>query len=272
MLKSIKEHEEAQHGDSEKCPYTADDVAAVENTIARYQNEMEKWGAQSHEIAEAVANERQAAWEEPLALARLLDGPLRRGGLLPTEQASWLAERQSLGPLLRHIHMRINTRGYPFAAQFHESEWERGDGGNDGEQNEADIRAEGGTDETRNALNNFDICHWNRAVAEQEFKDIRMLLRDRDKDFRAEMRAAYQDVPSVASMDHYALREKARITRNVTEADAAYRAAVRRLRALGQSVDTYDSTHVSEPTSNAGSWTFEDIRGVVAHLTPRVHA
>ena len=74
-------------------------------------------------------------------------------------------------------------------------------------------------------------------------------------------------------MDHYAYKEKARITRNLREADLAYRAAVRKVRALGpgHSVDTYDSTHVSEPNSDPGSWTGDDIVNMARYVTPRVH-
>ena len=73
-----------------------------------------------------------------------------------------MAERQSLGPLLRKLYQRRNTEGYSFAPKFHEEEWAKGDAG--GKKDDEDGSGEEGSvdsDERARRLvyNAFDICH-----------------------------------------------------------------------------------------------------------------
>lgn len=71
-------------------------------------------------------------------------------------------------------------------------------------------------------------------------------------------------------MDHFNLKERARITRNLVQAEQAYRDIVRELRQRGQSVDTYDSTHMSVATSGTHEMTRDSLRQRILQLSPEI--
>lgn len=71
-------------------------------------------------------------------------------------------------------------------------------------------------------------------------------------------------------MNQFRLEEIARITRASRDADVAYRNSVRRLRALGESVHTCGSTHVSSVTSGGQSHTDEQLQYALEHAPMKV--
>lgn len=71
-------------------------------------------------------------------------------------------------------------------------------------------------------------------------------------------------------MDHFAFEEKARVTRNLTKADNAYRDVVRRLCALGQYVGTCDSTNISNLSTYESMWDVAEISRIKSFIGPSI--
>ena len=190
MLNIIKEHETGAQ--PRPCPYTMDDVAALEADMDHFRASMKAWIDEHAKIREEMQRELEEAWQHPIRLVKLLEQPLRDAGLLQDEKAWWLAERPTLGALIRHIYKRSNFEDFPDAKAAFERQTQADAGGDAG-----DVEADPAAEELESAYKDFDVCHWNRIVARQDFDDCRMLFRNRDKEYRAELREKYRAVPDM---------------------------------------------------------------------------
>lgn len=186
MLRIIDEFE--QQGRTAECAYSDRDIKKVEAELDRFEDSRHKWIDENIRLRDELQRERQIAWIEPIELARALDPAIQAAGIAPSEKESWLCERRTFGALLHHIYKRRNTAGHPFARAFNEREWAR-----DKNRNPAVPNA---NPELHDAHNEFDLCHWNRIVAQQDFDDREILLRDRWREFEAARRVANRVIPT----------------------------------------------------------------------------
>ena len=79
MLNIIKEHETGAQ--PRPCPYTMDDVAALEADMDHFRASMKPWIDEHAKIREEMQRELEEAWQHPIRLVKLLEQPLRDAGL-----------------------------------------------------------------------------------------------------------------------------------------------------------------------------------------------
>lgn len=155
------------------------------------------------------------------------------------------------------MYKRANRTEHEFVRDFLVRDWAKRDAG---VMSDEEISRASGS--VASAINAFDTSHWNRMIARDDFEHMDELVWNAEPRYdswewreREEAKLVFScviEIPSYRAdrfssenIPRESFHEKRRITRNLIEAESKHRQAVRRLRRLGQSVHTNDSTHLS---------------------------
>jgi hypothetical protein len=146
----------------------------IQHDIDKYYKVRENAIDNAKQSSREITQVRKSITKAHYELANRLCSILEPVGLVQLAKRQWGNDRSSLWPeILRWTH-RMATSQHPFVARYIEEEWQEND-----EAYRLGERKPYNDSEIRSAIDEYEVCHWNRRVAEQDFLYMRD-LRGRD--------------------------------------------------------------------------------------------
>ena len=101
-----------------------------------------------------------------------------------------MADRPHLGPHMRRMYRAVNCRHDQRGADFLEKKWNEHDAGtNEGQPtNEEKVKD--------SAMNNYEVAHWNRLVARDDFEHKEELAKEDEARYVSGLKSDFWDLPS----------------------------------------------------------------------------
>lgn len=133
------------------------------------------------DIDTEIMHERKHALLQLFETGNLLLDSFAESGLQPPEKQRTLAERRSYGVHTRHMYRSRNIKNFQFADELVRKEGvvKRSQVSDDSDSSLSDSLV--------SAINDFDICHFNRLIAIEDFARMGELAADRQRDRIASM-------------------------------------------------------------------------------------
>ena len=172
------------------CPYSWADVDKVSDDLHKEERIMDRWLENERDLREEVQAERGTTLSPQLDLTALLEQPVQAAGVIQDETDWWLSERPLLPALAHHTYCFRNAGGLPAHKKFLKDEQTKRGGA------ETDISSSA-QEELDTAWHDFDVTHWNRIVAQQNFDEMRQLLDERYKEWVTKLTQADKPVPTM---------------------------------------------------------------------------
>jgi hypothetical protein len=116
-------------------------------------------------------------------LSNMLCKVLEGSHLLLSPNEQWLADRRTLDHHFKHMYRRVNLRRFKFAEDFVVNDWATNDDQSEGESS-GELELD---NEMVSAVNGFELYHWNRMVARDDFNNRRGLGAERERAYLSAM-------------------------------------------------------------------------------------
>ena len=154
---------EKQDKEGQNSAYSWRDVEEVDEMIKEADQVLQAYEDEGQHIVVSAREERMDLVAQHLELAQVLREYSRPKDSVDARAERGLSERRCFRWHTRHMYQPTNLRNHPFAELFVERDWAKQD---DESQSKSDDSMRSSL---KSAINAFELSHWNREVARDDF-------------------------------------------------------------------------------------------------------
>lgn len=157
--------------------YSWDRVRKLDELIAKTKQVHTAYIQEGKRIGEELQEERKRTLAQYFELGHLLRKQLEESNLLPRPNDQMIADRRSFGWHVKHMYKRTNLERYPFVDEFVTKDWEKREQG----ARQAENATPTVSTSLASAINGYEVSHWNRMIARDDFEHRRELMDQRQR-------------------------------------------------------------------------------------------
>ena len=159
--------------------YSWDEVNRIDEDIRLTEEQTAAYYEESRQIDDAARKERNDALARHFELARLLRKQVDNAGLMRSQQERNIDHRRSFGWHTAHMYERTNLADHEFADLYVEKDRRKHQDTQDSEHegSEQESAASEISKGLAAAIDAFEIAHWNRMVALDDFENRSEIIR-----------------------------------------------------------------------------------------------